>query len=165
MDNQIPKKIKYEIDKNNHQYWLNRGPWYNTSIYLKLHTSMFEDFITHARTDIYNLICSLAAHDNIQPNYEDYEISIGDRSIPKDATKKELKALSATLNFIDIWIKLFVENYEARCVAYINAMEEMFKKTPQTMSKALNPKQKVQKLMSDIGGGWYMKKVLRYYLH
>ena len=30
-------------------------------------------------------MCSLVAHDKIQPNYKDDEISIGDRSIPKDA--------------------------------------------------------------------------------
>ena len=41
------KEMKYEIDKNNHQDWLNKGPWYNTSICLKLHGSMFEEFITH----------------------------------------------------------------------------------------------------------------------
>ena len=34
----------------------------------------------------------------------------------------------------------------------------MFKQIPQTMYKALTPKQKVQKLMTDIGGGWYMGK-------
>ena len=33
----------------------------------------------------------------------------------------------------------------------------MFKKIPQTIKKELTPKQKVQKLMTDIGGGWYMK--------
>ena len=26
------EEIKYEIDKINHQNWLNKGPWYNTSI-------------------------------------------------------------------------------------------------------------------------------------
>ena len=36
------KEMKYEMDKNNHQYWLNEGPRYNTSICLKLHGSMFE---------------------------------------------------------------------------------------------------------------------------
>ena len=25
-------EMKYEIDKINHQYWLNTGPWYNTAI-------------------------------------------------------------------------------------------------------------------------------------
>ena len=76
------KEMKYEIDENNHQYWLNKGPWYNISICLKLHVSMFEYFITHAITDRYNLMCSLVAHDKIQPAYEDDEISIGHSSIP-----------------------------------------------------------------------------------
>ena len=34
----------------------------------------------------------------------------------------------------------------------------MFKEIPQTMKKAPTPKQKVQKPMTDIGGGWYMEK-------
>ena len=67
--------MKYEIDKNNHQDLLNKGTSYNTSICLKLHGSMFEDFIKHARTDRYNIICSLVAHDKIQPDYE-YDKSI-----------------------------------------------------------------------------------------
>ena len=62
--------MKYEIDKNNHQDWLNKGPWYNTYICLKLHGSMFEDFITHARTYRYNLMCSLVAHDKIRPHLQ-----------------------------------------------------------------------------------------------
>ena len=76
--------MKHEIDKNNHQYRLNKGPWYSTPIYLNFHGSMFEDFITHVRTDRYNLMCSLFANDKIQPDYEDDKISIGDRSIPKN---------------------------------------------------------------------------------
>ena len=66
------------MDKNNHQDWLNKGPWYNTSICLKLHGSRFEDFITQARTDRYNLMCSLVAHDKLQPDYKNDESSIGD---------------------------------------------------------------------------------------
>ena len=80
--------MKYEIGENNHQYWLNKGHWYNISICLNFHGSMFEYFITHARTDRYDLICYLVAHDKIQPAYEDDEISIGDRSIIKYATTK-----------------------------------------------------------------------------
>ena len=48
---------------------------------------------------------------------------------------------------------MFVDNYDARCVAYITDMKQMIKQIPQTMNKALTPKQKVQKLMTDIGGG------------
>ena len=96
---------------------------------------MFEDFITQARTYIYNLMCSLVAYDKMQPNYEDDEISLGDRSIPKYATTKLLKALSYTLNFIDTRLKFFPDNYDARCDSYINSMKYIFKQIPQTMSK------------------------------
>ena len=57
-----------------------------------------------------------------------------------------------------MWLKLFLDNFDARCEAYINTMKEIFKKIPQTMIKALTPKQKFEKLMTDIGGGWYMEK-------
>ena len=49
------------------------------------------------------------------------------------------------------------ENYDARRVAYITDMKEMFKQIPLTMIKTLTPK-KVHKLMIEIGGGWYMRK-------
>ena len=56
------REMEYEMNETNHQDWLNKGPWYNTSICSKLHGSRFEDFITQARTDRYNLMCYLVAH-------------------------------------------------------------------------------------------------------
>ena len=85
--------------------------------------------------------------------------------IPDDATIKTLEELVATISFIDIWIKLLRENFDARCEAYINAMKFMFIQIPQTIKIVSTPKQKVQKLMTDIGGGWYMEKVLGDYHH
>ena len=57
------EEILYEMDKINHLDWLNKGPWYNIAIYVRFHGSMFEYFITHARTDRYNILGSLVAHD------------------------------------------------------------------------------------------------------
>ena len=37
-------------------------------------------------------------------------------------------------------------------------MKDMFKQISITMIKALSQKQKVQKLMTEVGSGWYMKK-------
>ena len=74
---------------------------------------MFEYFITKERTDRYNLLCYLVAHDKMQPYYEDDESSLGDRSRPKDAAPESLTSLGSTLNFIYIWIKLFLDNYSA----------------------------------------------------
>ena len=56
-------EIKYEMDESNHLYWLYKGPWYNIYICSRLCRSLFGDFITQARTDRYNLMCSLVAHD------------------------------------------------------------------------------------------------------
>ena len=84
------QEMKYEMDKNNHQDWLDKDTWYNTSIFLKWHGSRFEDFITHAITDRYNLMFYLVAHYRMQLDYEDDEISLGDRAIPDNATTKEL---------------------------------------------------------------------------
>ena len=96
------------MDENNHQVWLNKGPWYNISICSKLHGSKFEDFITQAGTDRYNIMCSLVAHDKLKLYYKDDESSIGDRSIPDNAITKALEALCDTINFIDICLKLFL---------------------------------------------------------
>ena len=148
------QEMNYEMDENNHQDWLNKETWYNTSICLKLHGSRFEYFITQAITDRYNLMCSLVVHYRLQLDYKYDEISIGDRAIPDNATTKTLEALGATINFIDICIKLFCENLNARCDAYINPIKYTFMKIPQTIKIALTPKQKVQKLMTDIGGVW-----------
>ena len=151
------------MDENNHSNWLNKGPWYNTSICSRLNVSLFENFITHARTNRYNILCVLVAHDKKQPDYEYYESSIGDRLIPKHVTTEALEALVPTLDFIEIWIKQLDVNYDARSVAYRTAMKDMFKQISTIITKPLSTRQKVHKLMSEIGGGWYMVKLLRDY--
>ena len=37
----------------------------------------------------------------------------------------------------------------------------MFKQIPIRMTKLIGPEQKVQKLMIEIGGGWYMEKITK----
>ena len=69
--------------------------------------------------------------------------------------------MDATFNFIDIWIKMLDKNYNSRRVAYITAMKEMFKQIPTMMTKPISQRQKVHKLMIDIGGGGYMKKITK----
>ena len=60
-------------------------------------------------------MCYKIAHDKQQPRYEDKEKSIGDIPIPKNETTEALEALYVTFNFIDLWLKLFHQNYEVRC--------------------------------------------------
>ena len=54
-------------------------------------------------------MCSLVAHDRLQNNYQDDDISLGDKVIPKDATVKALQSLGATFNFIDIWLHTLIK--------------------------------------------------------
>ena len=83
------QEMGYEMTtKINNLDWLNKGPWYNKNIRYKLHVIKFEDFITQARTDQYNIMCSLVAHDRLQTDYKDNESIIGDGAIPNFATVK-----------------------------------------------------------------------------
>ena len=140
VDNQLQQRNEARNGKKYHQDWFNKDPWDNTSICLRLHGSLFEYFITHARNDRYNLMCSLVALDKIQPAYEYDESSIGDWSITKNTSIEALVSLVSTLNYIDKCLKLFEDYYDTRCVAYITVMKDMFKQIPQTMSKPLNTK-------------------------
>ena len=48
------QEMEYEMDGNNYQDWLNKGPWYNTSIYSMLHGFRFEDLL-HWQKQIDNI--------------------------------------------------------------------------------------------------------------
>ena len=50
--------LKYDMEIQNPD-WLTGGPWYNTSIFKKLHGKLFEVFIRNSRTDRYNIMCSI----------------------------------------------------------------------------------------------------------
>ena len=65
-----------------------------------------------------------------------------------------LEEFSGTLNFIEIWLKLLDHNYEVICGMYDKSTKEMFKQIPTTMTKSISPRQKLHKLMTEIGGGW-----------
>ena len=79
---------------------MNKGPWYNTAIYSRLHRSVFEYFITHVITNRYNILCSLFSHDKKLPAYEYGKSSSVDSLIPKHITIESLESLGDTLNFI-----------------------------------------------------------------
>ena len=59
---EIHEQLQYDMDKQNSE-WMTCGPWYNTYIYKNLHGKVFEEFIRNARTDRYNIMCSIGAHE------------------------------------------------------------------------------------------------------
>ena len=56
------EELKYDLDIQNSD-WLTGGPWYNTSICKKLHGKMFERFIINAKTERYNIMCSIDVYE------------------------------------------------------------------------------------------------------
>ena len=69
------------------------GPWYNISICKKLHGTVFEEFIINARTDRYNLMCSIDAHGKHKPSYFGDSSSGGCNALPSNSTTETLISL------------------------------------------------------------------------
>ena len=68
-------EMKYDMEEQKHEDWLNSGPWYNKNICSRMNGSLFEDFITQARTDRYNIMWSLVAHEKESSTSSDDESS------------------------------------------------------------------------------------------
>ena len=58
------EKLQYDMDKDISE-WMTGGTWYNISICKKLHGNVFEGFIRNERTDRYNIMCAIGAHEKI----------------------------------------------------------------------------------------------------
>ena len=59
-------------------------------------------------------MCSITAHDKLQPKYVDHVSSFGGLSIPKNETTAALESLGVIFNFINCWLKVFHNNTEVR---------------------------------------------------
>ena len=99
---------------------------------------MFDDFIRNDRTEICNIMCSITAHDKLQPTCVDYERIVFGREITNNATTSALELLVATWKFIDFWLKLFHNNYEVISKTYHEAMKKLFKQILTKKSKPLS---------------------------
>ena len=61
------KHLEYYTDKHNPDC-ITGGCWYNTFICKKVHGKVFEEFIRNTRTDRYNLMFSIGAHEKKNPS-------------------------------------------------------------------------------------------------
>ena len=66
---------------------------------------MFESYIENARTDRYNIMCSIYAHEKQHPSSDDDGSSGFVNLLPSNSTTESLFLLSATIYFIYCWIK------------------------------------------------------------
>ena len=70
-----------------------------------MYGSSVEDYITTVRWYIYNIICSIEAHDRDNPTVNDDSSSGGGIPLTPNLTKSALVSLGITLNFIENWLK------------------------------------------------------------
>ena len=122
------KQLKYDIEQHNPDL-ITYGPWYNTSICTKSHATVFEKYVINERTDRYNLMFSIDAHEKQRPSYVYDGISCGGHSLPSNLTTESLVSLSATIDFIDFWLKCFDRNYLSGSNMYIETMPDLYKKS------------------------------------
>ena len=50
-------------------------------------------------------MCSIYAHEKQHPSFVDDGSSVGGNALPTNPTTKALVSLSATIDFIDCWLK------------------------------------------------------------
>ena len=79
------EQLQYNLDKNNYE-WMTGGTWYNTSICKKLYGNVLEGFIINAKTDRYNIMCSIDAHRKYQQSSCNDDSSSGGCPLPSNST-------------------------------------------------------------------------------
>ena len=62
------------------------SPQYNTYTCKKLHVNVFDGFIRNARTDRYNIMCYVYAHEKNNPSEHDDGNSCGGYPLPSNST-------------------------------------------------------------------------------
>ena len=72
---------------------------------LQLYVSSYEDYISAAIKDRYNLMYSIDVHDKMRPTGNDYSSSGGDRPLPYKSTVDVILSLVLTMNSIYSWLQ------------------------------------------------------------
>ena len=117
------EELKYDMDIKT-SYWLTGSPWYNTSICKKLNGKLFEGFIINARTDRYNIICSVDAYEREHQSYScDDGRSGGGCPLPTNSMTEALVSLGATIDLIGCWLKALENNFLECCNLYTHYMK------------------------------------------
>ena len=76
---------QYDMDKHN-SGWMSGGFWYNISIGKKSHGNVIEVFIRNARTNRYNIMCSIDVNEKNNPSEHDGGSIGGGYPLPSNST-------------------------------------------------------------------------------
>ena len=137
---EIHEKLRYDMYKHNIE-WMTGVPWYNTSICKKSHGKVFDVFIRNSRTDRYNIMCYIDAHEKYHQSSSCYDDSSGGGSpLPTNLTTEAFVSLGATIDLIGCWLKALEHNVLERCNMYVFNMKKLFQKIPVELPKQPSPK-------------------------
>ena len=118
---------------------------------------VFERSIRNERTDRYNIMCCIDAHEKEHPSSYDYGSSGGVFLLPSNSTTEALVLLGAIIDFIGCWLKYLERNVLQLCNMYVLNMRKLFQKIPVELNKQPSPREKRKSLLHAIGCGWYVK--------
>ena len=135
------------------------GPWYNKSICKKLHGKVFKGFIRNARTDRYNIMCSIYIYEKYHQSSIDDGSSGGGFPLLTNSTTEALDSLGATIYFMGCWIKDLEHNFIEGCNFYSHHMDLLFQKIPVKLPNKPSPREKRKSLLHAIGGGCCVNKL------
>ena len=88
-----------------------------TYIFVKITWKFFEEFIRNTRTDRYNLMCPIDAHEK-NPSVHNYGNSGGGYPILLSSTTEALVSISATIDFIGCCLQALDKTF-ARTLWYV----------------------------------------------
>ena len=100
---------------------------------------MFEEFIINTRTDRYNPMCFIDAHEKNNPSEHYDGSSSGGYPLPSNSTTEALISLSATINFIGCWMQAIENNFLERCNMYVYCYEKTVSKILVELPKPPSP--------------------------
>ena len=97
-------------------------------------------------------MCSIEAHKKEQKYATDEVSSGGTRPLPSNSTQYGLIYFGLTINFTESWLNYFKYVYLCQKTMYCEEMHDLFKKIPVTLPEPYYYKNRIQLLLTDIGG-------------
>ena len=141
------QQLKFEMAIQSNKS-MDKCPWYNKTIRIKLNGQIFEDYLKTGRKYRYESMCYVDGYDKEHVPMSDDASNGGGIPIPSTLSKEALYSLGKTINFIENWIQCFEVNHENRIMIYKTNMSEVFKRIPKSLSPKLpdDSKRNIRKL-------------------
>ena len=106
-------------------------------------------------------MCYIKAYSKLHPICAESASSGGGIPITYLSKIDALLLIGHTLKFIDIFLQSFKENYSRQTITSRKNMSELFYNIIPIIkeSKTDNYKNKIQAMLTDMGGKWYISKI------